>query len=120
MAGFLNILGKLFGNKYDKDVKEITPVVEEINKQCENLTSLTNDELRNKTLDLKKQINDFVAGERKEIEQLKEKANSKDIPAEQKEGFYKEIDGLEKTILEKIEEILNTILPTAFAVVKET
>ena len=71
MAGFLNILGKLFGNKYDKDVKEITPVVEEINKQCENLTSLTNDELRNKTLDLKKQINDFVAGERKEIEQLK-------------------------------------------------
>ena len=120
MAGFLNILGKLFGNKYDKDVKEITPVVEEINKQCENLTSLTNDELRNKTLDLKKQINDFVAGERKAIEGLKEKANSKDIPAEQKEGFYKEIDGLEKTILEKIEEILNTILPTAFAVVKET
>ena len=120
MAGFLNILGKLFGNKYDKDVKEITPVVEEINKQCKNLTSLTNDELRNKTLDLKKQINDFVAGERKAIEGLKEKANSKDIPAEQKEGFYKEIDGLEKTILEKIEEILNTILPTAFAVVKET
>ncbi len=120
MAGFLNILGKLFGNKYDKDVKEITPVVEEINKQCENLTSLTNDELRNKTLDLKKQINDFVSGERKEIEVLKEKANSKDIPAEQKEALYKEIDGLEKTILEKIEEILNTILPTAFAVVKET
>ncbi|MDA1009799.1 MAG: preprotein translocase subunit SecA, partial [Bacteroidetes bacterium] len=120
MAGFLNILGKLFGNKYDKDVKEITPVVEEINKQCENLTSLTNDELRNKTLDLKKQINDFVSKERKEIEQLKEKANSKDIPAEQKEALYKEIDGLEKTILEKIEEILNTILPTAFAVVKET
>ena len=80
MAGFLNILGKLFGNKYDKDVKEITPVVEEINKQCKNLTSLTNDELRNKTLDLKKQINDFVSGERKEIEGLKEKANSKDIP----------------------------------------
>ena len=120
MAGFLNILGKLFGNKYDKDVKEITPVVEEINKQCEHLTSLTNDELRNKTLDLKKQINDFVAGERKAIEGLKEKANSKDIPAEQKEALYKEIDGLEKTILEKIEEILNTILPTAFAVVKET
>ena len=120
MAGFLNILGKLFGNKYDKDVKEITPVVEEINKQCKNLTSLTNDELRNKTLDLKKQINDFVAGERKAIEGLKEKANSKDIPAEQKEALYKEIDGIEKTILEKIEEILNTILPTAFAVVKET
>ena len=75
MAGFLNILGKLFGNKYDKDIKEITPIVDEINKECKNLTSLTNDELRNKTIDLKKQINDLVAGERKQIEVLKEKAN---------------------------------------------
>ena len=41
---------------------------------------------------------------KKTIEVLKEKANSKDIPAEQKEALYKEIDGLEKTILEKIEE----------------
>ena len=69
MAGFLNILGKLFGNKYDKDVKVIAPIVEEINKQYENLTALTNDELRSKTIDLKKQINDFVAGERKQIEE---------------------------------------------------
>ncbi len=120
MASFLNILGKLFGNKYDKDIKEIAPIVHEINKQCENLTSLTNDELRNKTTDLKKQINSFVEEERKQIEQLKEKTNSKEVPAEKKEILYKEIDALEVTILVKIEEILNTILPTAFAVVKET
>ena len=30
MAGLLNIIGKLFGNKYDKDVKEITPLVEQM------------------------------------------------------------------------------------------
>ena len=33
MASFLNIIGKLFGNKYDKDIKEISPSVKEINKQ---------------------------------------------------------------------------------------
>jgi preprotein translocase subunit SecA len=120
MASFLNILGKLFGNKYDKDVKEITPIVDEINKQCEDLIPLTNDELRNKTTELKKLITDFVSVEKKQIEELKEKADSKELPAEQKEEVYKEIDGLEKTILEKIEEILNAILPTAFAVIKET
>jgi len=120
MAGFLNILGKLFGNKYDKDVKGIAPIVEEINNQYEKLIPLTNDELRNKTIDLKKQINDFVAAERKQIKELKKVANSKEIPAEKKEDLYKKIDDLEKTILEKIEEILITILPTAFAVVKET
>ena len=60
MAEFLNIIGKLFGNKYDKDIKQITPIVEEINKQYESLTQLTNDQLRNKTINFKKQITDFV------------------------------------------------------------
>ena len=56
MASFLIIIGKLFGNKYDKDIKQITPIVEEINKQYESLTQLTNDQLRNKTINFKKQI----------------------------------------------------------------
>ena len=120
MAGFLNILSKLFGNKYEKDVKNLAPIVEEINEQFKNLAPLTNDELREKTTTLKKQINDFIGDERKKIHTLKEKSTSKDIPTEQKEKLYKEIDELEKTVLEKTEEILNTILPSAFAVVKET
>ena len=61
MAGFLNILGKLFGNKYDKDIKEISPIVNEINKQYESLIHLSNDKLREKTIDFKNQINDFVS-----------------------------------------------------------
>tara|TARA_X000000368_G_scaffold226621_1_gene178865 strand:+ start:1288 stop:4575 length:3288 start_codon:yes stop_codon:yes gene_type:complete len=120
MAGFLDVLSKLFGNKYDKDVKLIAPIVKEINKQYEQLSPLTNDELRNKTINLKTQINNFVAEERAQIKKLKEESSSKEIPAEQKEELYKKIDALEKTILEKIEEILNTILPDAFAIVKET
>ena len=40
MAGLLNIIGKLFGNKYDKDVKEITPLIEQINKEFASLTSI--------------------------------------------------------------------------------
>ena len=120
MAGFLNILGKIFGNKYDKDVKKIAPIVDEINKKFEGLISLSNDDLRSKTSELKKQIKDFVAEERNQIKLLKEKSNFKELPAEKKEVLYKEIDSLEKIILEKTEDILNTILPTAFAIVKET
>ena len=120
MANFLNILGKLFGNKYDKDVKEIAPIVNEINKQYEELETLTNDELRNTTTKLKQQINDFIAKEREQVHELKEESESKKISVEKKELLYKEIDDIEKTILEKTEQILNTLLPTAFAVVKET
>ena len=80
MAGFLDVLSKLFGNKYDKDVKLIAPIVKEINKQYEQLSPLTNDELRNKTINLKTQINNFVAEERAQINKLKEESSSKEIP----------------------------------------
>ena len=118
MASFLNIIGKLFGNKYDKDIKEITPIVKEINKQFDILSGLSNDQLRGKTQDFKKQIQDYVAIERTQIKDLKEK--SQKTTAQEKEDLYKEIDSLEKVVLEKIEIILNNILPEAFAVVKET
>ncbi|MBT6964881.1 MAG: preprotein translocase subunit SecA [Flavobacteriales bacterium] len=120
MAGLLGILGKLFGNKYDKDVKEITPLVDKINEEFSKLSSLSNNELREKTTEFKKQISDFISEEKSKIETLKEKSNLTETKTEEKEDLYKEIDALEKTIIDKIEKILNTVLPQAFAVVKET
>ena len=120
MAGLLGILGKLFGNKYDKDVKEITPLVDKINDEFSKLSSLSNNELREKTTEFKKQISDFISEEKSKIETLKEKSNLAETKTEEKEDLYKEIDALEKTVIDKIEKILNTVLPQAFAVVKET
>ena len=120
MAGLLGILGKLFGNKYDKDVKEITPLVDKINEEFSKLSSLSNNELREKTTEFKKQISDFISEEKSKIETLKEKSNLTETKTEEKEELYKEIDVLEQTVIDKIEKILNTVLPQAFAVVKET
>ena len=120
MNSFLNILGKLFGNKYEKDVKEIKPVVEQINSEFEKLKNLDNNELRNKTVDLKKQIQEFIAFDKEEIQRLKQKSLLKSTSTQEKEDIYKKIDALQKTVLEKTEEILNKILPIAFAVIKET
>ena len=120
MAGLLNIISKLFGNKYDKDVKEITPIIEKINFEFNKLSPLTNDDLREKTSDFKNQITDFTSNEKQEIEELKEEANLATTPTDEKEGLYKKIDSLEELIITKTEEVLNLILPQAFAVVKET
>tara|TARA_B100000900_G_scaffold74481_1_gene59446 strand:+ start:17369 stop:20686 length:3318 start_codon:yes stop_codon:yes gene_type:complete len=120
MGSFLNILGKLFGNKYEKDIKQINPIVDQIDLEFEKIKKLDNDQLRDKTIDLKKQIQDFISAEKIEIKQLKEKSKSKSISTQDKEDIYKKIDALQKTVLEKIEEILNKILPIAFAVIKET
>ena len=107
MAGLFSTLTKIFGNKYDKDIAKINPIITEINKQYESLKSITNNDLRNKTIEFKQKINDFVAEERKKIEELKEKSKLKETSTQKKEELYKEIDNLEKIVLEKIENILN-------------
>ena len=115
----LDIIGKIFGNKYDKDVKDIMPIVEQINKEFSDLSTLSNDSLREKTQELKKQISDFTSEQRKEVEKLKIEAE-KDISVDEKELLYDKIDSIEEGVITKIEEVLNTLLPTAFAIVKET
>ncbi|MDC0204537.1 preprotein translocase subunit SecA [Flavobacteriales bacterium] len=120
MAGLLNIIGKLFGNKYDKDVKKIAPLVEQINKEYASLSSISNDELRARTTSFKNDINAFVLEDKEKIKSLTETATKKETSPDQKESLYKKIDELEKLILSKIEDCLNKLLPKAFAVVKET
>ena len=89
MGSFLNILGKLFGNKYEKDIKQINPIVDQINLEFEKIKKLDNDQLRDKTIDLKKQIQDFTSVEKIEIKQLKETSKSKSISTQDKEEIYK-------------------------------
>ncbi len=113
------ILGKFLGNKSDRDVKEVTPVVEKVKLEYEQLQDISNDDLRNKTNELKLRIQEYIKPTQDQINELKSKADSIDNISE-KEEIYDNIDKLEKDINEKLEEVLDEILPTAFAIVKET
>tara|TARA_B100000900_G_C20602260_1_gene726154 strand:+ start:4775 stop:8095 length:3321 start_codon:yes stop_codon:yes gene_type:complete len=118
--GLFDFASKLFGNKYDKDLKEINPVIDQIKTAYTSIQSLSNDELRQKTTEFKTQIQDAVATQRKTIDDLKEKAENTDLALYEKESIYSEIDKIEKEIVAEIESQLNKILPEAFSVVKET
>jgi len=110
---------KVFGSKYDRDVKEIMPYVEATNKEYEALKSLSHDELRNKTHEFRKRIAEHLQGIETDIETLKSEADaSSDF--EKKEALFEEIDKLNLEKDKHLEEILLEILPEAFAVVKET
>ena len=55
----VNSLLKVFlGDKSGKDLKKLTPLVDEINKHFIGMSSLSNDELRDKTYNFKKIISD--------------------------------------------------------------
>ncbi len=119
MSGFLS---KLFGgNKSEKDVKKLMPEIEKAKKAFEQFRTLSNDELRSKTQQFKKQIQEHLASIDAEIAEKKQSAE--DLPATEinaRDGIYKEVDELKKTRDKQIEEVLRQILPEAFAVVKET
>jgi preprotein translocase subunit SecA len=114
----LNIVKKLFGDKHEKNLKLLWPVVDEINQEYEKLKQLSDDELRAKTQEFKNKINEFTAETKKHIDELKEKLQSdEDFD---RNAAYDELDALEEKLNEEYEEILSQILPEAFAVVKST
>ena len=113
------IFKNLFGTKYDRDVKLYSPIVEEVNHFFDSYSDLSNDELRNKSLEFKKRIAEHLEGIDKDIEALNtEAANEADL--NRKEELFNQIDELKKDRDKHLEEILKIILPEAFAVVKET
>ncbi len=122
MIGILNkTITKLFGTKSDKDLKIILPQVNKIKEEFEKLENLSNDELRSKTGKFKEKIRDYLHDTSAEIAELeKEAEDNSEISIQRKEEIYRRIDQLKKDLNTQTEEILNEILPEAFAVVKET
>ena len=116
--GFNEFIGKLFGNKATRDMKEIKPWVDKIKAVYPEIAKLSNDELRAKTVELKKYISDSAAEEQKKIEELKGTIETTEL--EDREGIFAQIDKLEKEVLEKYEKALDDVLPQAFAIVKDT
>ncbi|MFK7810177.1 MAG: preprotein translocase subunit SecA [Saprospiraceae bacterium] len=114
-----NTIGKIFGTKFDKDIALYSPRVEEVNEQFEQLQSLSHDELRNKTLEFRQRIKEHLAGIDEDIVNLENESKA-EADFSRKEDIYAEIDQLKKDRDKHLEEILNEILPEAFAVVKET
>lgn len=118
---FTKGITKLFGTKTDRDLKELTPYVAKINEEYKKLTSITDDQLRGKTIEFKGRIAEYLKDIDGEITSLHTKIQ--DNPAlniHQKEDIFTKIDNLEENRNKKLEEVLLNILPEAFATIKET
>lgn len=117
---FVNNILKLFvGDKSKRDVQQIRPIVEKVKKFEEPLKALSNDELRQKTTYFKEKIKQNRLAKDNEIAQIKSKIEQTD-DIDSREDMYLEIDKLEAEAYELSENLLNELLPEAFAVVKET
>ena len=113
------IFTKLFGSKYERDVKSYAPMVEATNEFAAQYQSLTHDELRAKTLEFKDRIADYLKDIDHEIATLRTDAEE-DTDFSVKEELYKELDEALKERDKSLEVVLKEILPEAFGVIKET
>lgn len=116
--GLNDFLTKLFGNKSQRDLKEITPYVEKIKAVYPSIQQLSNDELRAKTDQIKQQIQDYVAEERAQVEELRKGIDEKEL--EEREAIWSQVDKIEKNITEKMEVVLEEVLPEVFSIMKDT
>ncbi|MFY0607374.1 MAG: preprotein translocase subunit SecA [Cyclobacteriaceae bacterium] len=114
-------LTKIFGTKADKDIKEVTPYIAKINAEYDKLSSLSDDDLRGKTNELKEFIAEKLKNVDDELKSLHDKIEiDESIDILEKEQIFEQIDALESKRDESLEDVLMEILPQAFAVVKET
>ena len=98
-----NLIKKVFGSRSDREMKELLPLVDEVNQFAESLTSKSDGELRERTQELKASIREIrIIAEEKAAKEINDK------------------DEANKFILLAEHDKLEEILPEAFAMVKET
>ncbi|MDO8899279.1 MAG: preprotein translocase subunit SecA, partial [Bacteroidales bacterium] len=115
----LSFIKKLFGDKATRDLKAINPLLQKTLKTYDTIRKLSNDELRAKTIEFRKRIQENIASEVEEIKQLHAQIDENiDLEPDEKEKIYNQIDKLEKLQYEKTETILSELLPEAFSVIK--
>ncbi len=114
----LNFIKKLFPDKKTKDVASLQPIVDEILSEYEKIKDLSDDQLKAKTTEFKQKIQDGTAEIREKIDHLNRRLQSNE--EFERHTVYDELDELNEELTARYEEILDEILPEAFAVVKET
>ena len=115
---FNNFLKSLFGDKSNRDMKLIQPIVEKVKAAYPEIQKLSNDELRAKTKELQQYVQDSAKEQKQQIAKLKAKIEN--TPIDEREDIFNQIDKLEKEVLDLYEQALNEVLPTAFSIMKDT
>ncbi|HEV8514374.1 MAG TPA: preprotein translocase subunit SecA, partial [Cyclobacteriaceae bacterium] len=117
----LKLIAKIFGSKSEKDIKRMTPLVEQTKQEGEKLVSISHDELRNKTLEIQEYINtklksidDELAGLHQQVE------DQPDLDINEKESIFLKVDKIELERNKELEKVLLEVLPRAFAIIRET
>ncbi len=115
---FISFLSSIFGNKASRDMKAIQPLVEEVKAVYPEIQALSNDELRQRSAQIREQVQAAPAELRKQIAEIKAQIEKTEL--QDRAPLFAQVDKLEKEVLEVLEKALNEVRAVAFAIVKST
>lgn len=117
----LKLIAKLFGDKSKRDIKRILPLVEQSNRDWEELKPLSNDELREETQKIQRRLDEELKSIDDKLAALHQRiSDNPDLDLNEKEAVFAEIDRLEGDRNKELEKVLLKVLPRTFAIVRET
>lgn len=116
---FDKVLKKIFGDKHDRDIKRIQPVLDKILAVYPSLTEKSDDELRARVNEIREEIRGHLEPYLTEIEKINTTLQEEgdDFEKERLEG---ELDANQKELKEVRQEILDHYLPEVYAIIKDT
>lgn len=113
-----SILSKIFGNKSQRDMKKIQPLVEQVKAIYPQIQLLDNDTLRQRVQAIRREVQDSANELREQVAELKSTIEKTEI--QDRAPIFEKIDKLEKEILEVMEVALDNVRAEVFAIVKST
>ncbi len=116
---FESLLNKIFGNRHEKDVKLLLPIVDEINVYDAKFDSLTDEELKAKTAEFKARVKSSVKELEENKKTLQERLQNEALESTEILDITQKIKDLGDEIFQTTNDLLDEILPEAFAVVKQ-
>src|SRR6266850_5988099 len=118
------LLSNVFGTRHDRERKRVQPIVDEVNEQYARLQTVSEDELRGQTEKFRARIHERTSDIETRIAALREQKRVTADPAarEQIDNELSGVDGrggVEAELRTAIAEVLDELLPEAFATVRE-
>jgi preprotein translocase subunit SecA len=113
-----NLLTKVFGDRHDREARKLLPVVDEINEIADELSALSEEELKAQTEKLRGMIRERTAEFEADIEELRQ-AKRVAEDADERESLSVRLRQAEDALKAELQHVLDDLLPEAFATVKE-
>jgi preprotein translocase subunit SecA len=113
-----SVIRAVFGTRHQRELKRLQPLVDQINEHVRRLEGVSEEELKAQTIRFREQIHEATADIQDELDALRAEKRASESAAE-REQIAVRMGEVEKRLKSATEQVLDEILPEAFATVKE-